>query len=160
MAVLLKIVLFFVFSGVVGFFARKLVKYWFDRHDNTLRRFSVLSFAFCLIFAYVAEHFFGVADITGAFIAGLIISNTSKCTYVASRIETLSYMLISPVFFASIGLKVVLPELSTQIFILLYLALRCCIVIENYRLSLPERLVAPLYKCTERTYRCRYDFTW
>ena len=42
MAVLLKIVLFFVFSGVVGFFARKLVKYWFDRHDNTLRRFSVL----------------------------------------------------------------------------------------------------------------------
>ena len=117
MAVLLKIVLFFVFSGVVGFFARKLVKYWFDRHDNTLRRFSVLSFAFCLIFAYVAEHFFGVADITGAFIAGLIISNTSKCTYVASRIETLSYMLISPVFFASIGLKVVLPELSTQILI-------------------------------------------
>ena len=65
----------------------------------------------------MAEAFFGVADITGAFIAGLIISGTSRCNYVQMRIETLSYLLISPVFFASIGLKVVLPEMSTSIMI-------------------------------------------
>ena len=55
--------------------------------------------------AYCAEEFFGVADITGAFVAGLSISNSKGVKYVSNRFETLSYMLLSPVFFASIGLK-------------------------------------------------------
>ena len=105
--VLMKIVAFFVCSVIIGLIARKLIEKWFDRDDKVRRRFSIISFAFCLLFAYCAEEFFGVADITGAFIAGLIISGTSKATYVTMRIETLSYLLISPVFFASIGLKVV-----------------------------------------------------
>lgn len=115
--VMLKIVAFFVLAIVVGVFARKGIEKLFDRYQKVHRRFSILSFAFCLLFAYVAEAFFGVADITGAFIAGLIISGTSRCNYVQMRIETLSYLLISPVFFASIGLKVVLLEMSTSIMI-------------------------------------------
>lgn len=115
--VMLKIVAFFVLAIVVGVFARKGIEKLFDRYQKVHRRFSILSFAFCLLFAYVAEAFFDVADITGAFIAGLIISGTSRCNYVQMRIETLSYLLISPVFFASIGLKVVLPEMSTSIMI-------------------------------------------
>ena len=115
--VMLKIVAFFVLAIVVGVFARKGIEKLFDRYQKVHRRFSILSFAFCLLFAYVAEACFGVADITGAFIAGLIISGTSRCNYVQMRIETLSYLLISPVFFASIGLKVVLPEMSTSIMI-------------------------------------------
>lgn len=115
--VLFKILAFFVFAIIVGLLARKAVEKWFNRDDKVRRRFSIISFAFCLIFAFVAEEFFGVADITGAFIAGLIISGTSKSTYVSARVETLSYMLISPVFFASIGLKVVLPEMTTSIVI-------------------------------------------
>ena len=115
--VMLKIVAFFVLAVIVGIFARKGIDKLFDRYQKVHRRFSILSFAFCLLFAYVAEAYFGVADITGAFIAGLIISGTSRCNYVQMRIETLSYLLISPVFFASIGLKVVLPEMSTSIMI-------------------------------------------
>ena len=115
--VMLKIVAFFVLAVIVGIFARKGIEKLFDRYQKVHRRFSILSFAFCVLFAYVAEAFFGVADITGAFIAGLIISGTSRCNYVQMRIETLSYLLISPVFFASIGLKVVLPEMSTSIMI-------------------------------------------
>ena len=115
--VMLKIVAFFVLAVIVGIFARKGIEKLFDRYQKVHGRFSILSFAFCLLFAYVAEAFFGVADITGAFIAGLIISGTSRCNYVQMRIETLSYLLISPVFFASIGLKVVLPEMSTSIMI-------------------------------------------
>lgn len=52
--------------------------------------------------AYIAEVVFGVADITGAFIAGLIISNTNKSMFVRIKFDTISYMLLSPVFFASI----------------------------------------------------------
>ena len=80
---------------------------WMQRHDRDLRRFAVFSFAFCLLYSFIAEEFFGVADITGAFLAGLIISNTTRATYVSSRVGILSYMLLSPLFFANIGLKVV-----------------------------------------------------
>jgi Kef-type K+ transport system membrane component KefB len=65
--------------------------------------------------SYVAEKYFGVADITGAYIAGLIISNSQRNKYIASRFDTLSYIFLSPIFFASVGLKVVLPEMTTSI---------------------------------------------
>ena len=65
--------------------------------------------------AYIAEDVFGVADITGAFIAGLIVSNVQRSTYLETKFDTLSYLLLSPVFFASIGLKVELPKMSAAI---------------------------------------------
>lgn len=65
--------------------------------------------------AFVAEEVFGVADITGAYIAGLIISNVQRSTYLESKFDTMSYLLLSPVFFASIGLKVELPKMSMTI---------------------------------------------
>ena len=67
--VMLKIVAFFVLAVIVGIFARKGIEKLFDRYQKVHRRFSILSFAFCLLFAYVAEAFFGVADITGALCA-------------------------------------------------------------------------------------------
>lgn len=65
--------------------------------------------------AFIAESVFGVADITGAYIAGLIISNVQRSDYLESKFDTLSYLLLSPVFFASIGLKVTLPTMSASI---------------------------------------------
>ena len=61
--------------------------------------------------------FFGVADITGAFAAGLIISTTSKAKYIELKFAPLSYLLLTPIFFASIGLKVELPEMNATIVI-------------------------------------------
>ena len=110
-----KIIAFFALSGVVGFLLHKGFQVWMQRHDRDLRRFAVFSFAFCLLYSFIAEEFFGVADITGAFLAGLIISNTSRATYVSSRVGILSYMLLSPLFFANIGLKVVLPQMNFMI---------------------------------------------
>ena len=50
-----------------------------------------------------------------AYIAGLIISNVQRSTYLESKFDTMSYLLLSPVFFASIGLKVELPKMSMTI---------------------------------------------
>lgn len=115
--VLLKIVAFFVVAIVAGLIFYKLFKIWTDRYQRDMRRFVIVAFVFCLVLSYVAEEFFSVADITGSFIAGLIISNTQKTKYIASRFSTLSYMLLSPMFFASIGLKVALPEMTTAIIV-------------------------------------------
>lgn len=123
--VLVKIVAFFIFSGVAGVLLHKAFAWWFD-HDSRggLQRYSIVSFAFALLMAYAAEEFFGVADITGSFVAGLIISGTSQCSYVTRRIGTLSYMLITPIFFASIGLKLSPIHFSME---LLELVLVLCV---------------------------------
>lgn len=113
--VLVKIVAFFAISVVVWIVMHRLVEWWFKRYDRDKRRFVVISFAFCLLYAYLAEDLFGVADITGAYIAGLIFAKTPRVTYLQDRFDTLSYTLLSPIFFASIGLKVVLPQMSGTI---------------------------------------------
>ena len=113
--VLLKIVGFFAFSGIVGFVFYKVYKKWVDEAKKELHRHTIVAFVFCLIMAFIAESVFGVADITGAYIAGLIISNVQRSDYLESKFDTLSYLLLSPVFFASIGLKVTLPTMSASI---------------------------------------------
>ena len=106
MLVLGKIVLFFLFSGVVGYGANRLFRWMMDlEHQRNLRRYPVLAFVLCLLMAYCAEAFFGVADITGAYIAGLVISCTPKADYIQSKYEPLSYLLLTPVFFACIGIN-------------------------------------------------------
>lgn len=113
--VLLKVLGFFALSVPIGILFYYGFKKWTERYNRDMRRFTIIAFVFCLVMAYVSERFFGVADITGAYIAGLIISNSQRNKYIASRFDTLSYMLISPIFFASVGLKVVLPKMSTSI---------------------------------------------
>lgn len=117
--VLLRILGFFVFAVLFGVLFHILFVKWTDRTTEKLHRYNVMSFAFCLLFAYIADEFFGVADITGAFLAGVLISTSTKIKYISSRFETLSYMLLSPVFFASIGLNVSLPEGGMNLTIIL-----------------------------------------
>lgn len=123
--VLLKIVLFFVFAFVMAFGVGKLYYKWTDVGNNPQRRYGIMAFAFCLLFAFCSEYFFNVADITGAYVAGLAISVSPKIDYISKRFETVSYMFLSPIFFASIGLEVVLPAMSGKIILF---ALLLCIV--------------------------------
>lgn len=113
--VLFKIVAFFVVAAIIAFVFRKLFVLWFAKRGKAdLRRFVVIPFALCLFLAYIAEHYFGVADITGAFIAGMIVSNTEKTHYINGKMETLSFLLLSPIFFASIGLKLELGQMDSK----------------------------------------------
>ncbi len=116
--VIFKIVAFFGLSLLVGGFLHRLIEKWMESAAWDRKRFAIISLAFCFFYAYVAEAVFGVADITGAFIAGLIISNTVRATYVSSRCEILSYMLLSPIFFAGIGLKVSLNAMNLSMLVL------------------------------------------
>lgn len=115
--VLLKIVLFFVFAVVLGVGMYMLFK-WMNKHTKRdSRRYVIIAFAYCLVTAFVAEVFFGVADITGAYIAGLVLSMTNRKRYLENRFSTLSYMLLSPIFFACIGLTIEVPSLTTSLMI-------------------------------------------
>lgn len=113
--VLIKIVAFFILVAVVGYIIHIAFAKWVTIYGRDRRRFVVIAFVICLLFSYCAEEFFGVADITGAFFAGLMITKTTRTNYIASRFSTLSYLLLSPMFFASIGLQVELPSMSAMV---------------------------------------------
>lgn len=119
----LKILGFFVFCGILAFVFIKFIKPKLDSYKKDLRRYSILAFVFCLLMAYVSERFFGVSDITGAFVAGLLLSGNRKTSYMIGKFDTISFMLLSPVFFASVGLKVSVAGMngSTLIFTIILL---------------------------------------
>lgn len=113
--VLIKIVGFFVFCGVAGYIFYRFFTGWCNRSEGGLQRHAIVAFVFALMMAFIAERVFGVADITGAYIAGIIISMTPKERYLASKFDVLSTLYLSPIFFASIGLKVELPKMSVAL---------------------------------------------
>lgn len=108
--VLLKILLFFVFILVVAVVIFTVKRKVFH-HIRMRRRISIYVLAFCFILSFCAEKFFGVADITGAYFAGVILCNFGAKEYIDQRFDILGYLFFSPIFFASIGLKTNLTEL-------------------------------------------------
>lgn len=115
--VLLKILGFFLFAALFGVLYGVVFKKWISCDPKPNKRYVVISFAFCLIMAFCAEAFFGVADITGAYVAGLVISYSTKREIIYREFDTVSYMLVAPVFFASIGLKVELSSMTSNILV-------------------------------------------
>ena len=109
---MIKIIGFFIFSAVASAIFYIVFKNWLDKDALHKRRYVIAAFAFCLFLAYVSEAYFEVADITGAFIAGLTLSPLNKKFYIEEKLDIVSYALLAPIFFASIGLKVVLPKMS------------------------------------------------
>ena len=113
--VILKVIGFFIFALISGLIIAVLFDKWTHKYNVDKRRFVIFAFVICLLMSFSAEEFFGVADITGAFIAGLTLSPLSKKYYIEDKLDTVSYALLSPIFFASIGLKLVLPKMTPMI---------------------------------------------
>ncbi len=112
--VLINTVLFFLVAigiGVVIHFAMK----WLDQRNPHTQRITIVSMAFCFAMAYIAEQYFGIADITGAYIAGIVLCTMNDASYVERRVDISNYVLFSPVFFASIGLKTDISGLTPQL---------------------------------------------
>lgn len=145
--ILIKIALFFVFSGVAGFAFFRFYDWW-SRRTKLLHRHAIVAFVFCLLMSYCAEEFFGVADITGAYIAGVIISLTQTTQYLSSRFDTLSYLMLSPVFFASIGLKVNLPAMTPMLIVFAVVLVLVAVVTKIVGCGLGAKL------CGYRTCTC------
>ena len=102
--VIIKTLLFFVFAIGVGLIIRKIFKKLANRYDHH-RRLVIISLAVGFIYAFIAEKGFGIADITGAFFAGLVLSNLKDAEYIEKKTDVTSWMLFTPVFFAKVGLS-------------------------------------------------------
>ncbi len=103
--VCIKITLFFIIAIALGLGLRKYFKHMEKKYPHN-RRVPILAICVCFVYAYVAEKIFGVADITGAYVAGLILGGTLQETpYVEVKADILGYMFFSPIFFANIGMN-------------------------------------------------------
>ena len=112
--VLFNTVLFFATAIGVGLIAHFAMK-WLDKRNPHTQRITIVSMAFCFAMAYIAEEYFGIADITGAYIAGIVFCSMDDASYVERRVDISNYVLFAPVFFASIGLKTDISGLTPQI---------------------------------------------
>lgn len=107
-------VLFMCIAIVGGFFAYRIFQKVDQKYPHS-RRITIAGLALCLVMAYCAERFFGIADITGAYVAGIILCNMHDSEYIARRMDINSYVLFGPIFFASIGLKTNIRNLNWDI---------------------------------------------
>lgn len=98
-----KTFLFFICAIGVGILVRMLFKKMSQKYDHH-RRIPIFAIAVAFFYSYAAEKFFGIADITGAFIAGLMLSGSKETHYIERRADITSYLLFTPVFFAKVGL--------------------------------------------------------
>lgn len=145
MTVVVNTVLFFVFAIVVGFISYKIFKLVDKRYPHT-RRIPIAGLALCLAMAYIAEHYFGIADITGAYMAGIILCNIKDSEYIAEKMDINSYMIFGPVFFAGIGLKTNLREMDSTI---IWFAIGFVIV----------ALITKIIGCGLMGMACKFKFT-
>jgi Kef-type K+ transport system membrane component KefB len=107
---MLKIIFFFAFATLGGFGVHKL----FDRMSTVLsdrKMLSIFALAYCFLMAFLAEQF-GLADLIGAYLAGLALCNTRCVEYLEEHTHVLSYMLLTPVFLANIGLHASLDGIT------------------------------------------------
>ncbi len=102
--VILKTILYFIAVAIISFLFNKLFK-WLDNKFPHHRLIPILGLSLCFLIAYVSEKFFGVADITGAYIVGLILSTNQDSQYIDRKTDVLSYMIFVPVFFGNIGIS-------------------------------------------------------
>lgn len=108
--VMVKIVLYFIVIGILFFLVSKCKP--LIESEGQKRRVTVFALAFCFLLSYISEKFFGIADITGAYFAGLMLCSMKNGEYVKDRINFPSYLFFSPVFFASIGIKTSLDGMT------------------------------------------------
>ena len=114
-AVLIKIVLYFVLILVL-FLATTHLEFAISKNDHK-RRVAIFAIAFCFILAYVSEVGFGIADITGAYFAGVMLCRSKIRDYVDIKIHDVSTVFFSCIFFASVGLKVTMGGMTLKIWL-------------------------------------------
>lgn len=100
----LKIIVFF---GLFLFIGLRFIDAFFDLGEKIQlpKALLSLSLAIFLLYSFFAYQS-GIAGITGAFVAGIVIGHAMKSSKVINDIKTISYGLFIPLFFVWVGANV------------------------------------------------------
>lgn len=114
MTVIIKTILFFIVAGVGGVISYKVFNKLDSKFPHT-RRIPIFGFVLCFGLAFIVEKYFGIADITGAYVAGIILCSLKDAEYINEKTNISTYMIFAPIFFAGIGLKTTFDSLNAKL---------------------------------------------
>lgn len=154
-SVLVKILLYTVLMLALGYVCTKF-KGTIDANLGK-RRITTYVVAACFIIAFISETYFGVADITGAYLLGLFLSQHDIKAEVAKKISSPSYLFFSPIFFASVGLKVELSGLTGKLLVFSVIHFSCRDPDKDHRMRTGCETLR-IYRQRGDSGRCRHDF--
>ena len=143
--IVIKTILFFIVAFVGGYFAYKGFK-WLDNRNPHTQRIPILGFVLCFALAYVAEKYFGIADITGAYAAGIILCSLKDAEYINTKAHISTYMIFAPIFFVGIGLKTTFSAMNGK-----FLLFSLCFVI--------VALLTKIIGCGFMAKLCRFNWS-
>lgn len=115
--ILLRMIVFLVASVLFGLWALP----WIIRRVSHLpisQGLLTISLVIMLAYGIASEAFGGMAAITGAFLAGLMLSRTPEKERIEAGAHALAYGLFVPVFFVNIGLSINLREFQVEALLL------------------------------------------
>lgn len=104
---------FFAIALVGGYILYRIMQKVDAKYPHS-RRIPIIGLGICFAMAYCAEKYFGIADITGAYVAGIILCNIRDAEYIDRKVSINNYMIFGPIFFVGIGLKTNLKDLDTS----------------------------------------------
>ena len=142
--IILKAILFFAIAIVSGFGVYHIFK-WLDKRYEHTRRIPIIALVYCIVMAYVSKTYFGIAEITGAYVAGIVLCNLHDAKYVERRVDISAYMVFAPIFFAGIGLKVSFETMNLKLvlFSIAFVAVAC---------------ISKIIGCGAAARLCRFNF--
>lgn len=109
MLILLKVILYVAVGIGLGYLVRPLLRLA-DRWPGSEVTLA-LAVAIGLVYAFSAEQFGGMAPITGAYLAGIVIAQEESLKHrITEKLSILAYGFFVPIFFVSIGLEANLLE--------------------------------------------------
>ncbi|MDE7076308.1 MAG: cation:proton antiporter [Clostridia bacterium] len=119
----IMIIAFFVVAIALGFVAIKVFK-WMDKRWASTHRISMYSLVLCFGYSFLAEKVFGVADITGAFLAGAVLSTVRRASrFIDQQVDVDTYTIFAPVFFANIGISsITFADVKPEILLFAFVA--------------------------------------
>jgi Kef-type K+ transport system membrane component KefB len=99
-----KMAVFLPVSLVLGYFLSGPLAKRAEAHLSTEAQLSIVVAA-ALVYAWAAQELGGVAAVTGAYMAGLLIARTQLVHTVSEGLNWLAYSFFVPLFFVGIGIQ-------------------------------------------------------
>ncbi|MCE9647217.1 MAG: cation:proton antiporter [Chloroflexi bacterium] len=113
LVIIVRMILFLVLSVMIGLW----VLPWIIRRISKLpisQGLLTISLVIMLAYGIASEYFGGMAAITGAFLAGLMLARTHEKERIESGMHALAYGLFVPIFFVNIGLSIDLQTFQLE----------------------------------------------
>ena len=114
--IVVRMVLYIGIAFLIAWFVVPPLMRWLHNRPEAAQSYGMPAFAIilALLFGWSAEHFGGVAPITGAFIAGVGLSRLPERIKhpIEEAISNIAYAFLVPIFFVAVGLQVDLSQFT------------------------------------------------